>query len=189
MTVDLRVAGRAAREASVEAARELASVGVAGAEGLHRIRLERAKIESAEGRLAAARADRVAAYACFEELAPGRLPSEVETIAAELEAELAAQAEADETARAKAEPVAQAEVVPEAPAPKAEWWFTPQKAPAAPPDPAPPAPVRALAERLSAEGREALARVEAQLAALDRVELAKKSLEWHEAHSAPEKTD
>jgi ribose 1,5-bisphosphokinase PhnN len=45
------------------------------------------------------------------------------------------------------------------------------------------APVRALAERLSAEGREALARIEAQLAALDRVELAKKSLEWHEAQA------
>jgi hypothetical protein len=41
--------------------------------------------------------------------------------------------------------------------------------------------VRALAERLSAEGREALARIEAQLAALERVELAKRSLEWHEA--------
>jgi hypothetical protein len=43
--------------------------------------------------------------------------------------------------------------------------------------------VRALAERLSAEGREALARIEAQLAALERVELAKRSLEWHEAHA------
>jgi hypothetical protein len=38
-----------------------------------------------------------------------------------------------------------------------------------------------LAERLSAEGREALARIEVQLAALERVELAKRSLEWHES--------
>ena len=47
-------------------------------------------------------------------------------------------------------------------------------------------PVRALAERLSAEGREALARIEAQLAALERVELAKKSLEWHQANGSAE---
>src|SRR5439155_1084213 len=50
MTVDLRVAGQAAREASVQAGRELASVGVAGADGLDRVRLERARIEEAESR-------------------------------------------------------------------------------------------------------------------------------------------
>ena len=74
----------------------------------------------------------------------------------------------------------------------ADWWFAKPSAETAPepvaaPEPAsvgaPPAPVRALAERLSKEGREALARIEAQLAALDRVELAKKSLEWHEAQT------
>ena len=74
----------------------------------------------------------------------------------------------------------------EAPAVTAsEWWFGSQEAPA--PPPAASAPVRALAERLSAEGREALKRIEAQLAALDRVELAKKSLEWHEANGPTER--
>jgi hypothetical protein len=88
---------------------------------------------------------------------------------------------------APAEPAAETMVT-------AEWWFGPSASAAPPPEPAPPppppepappapAPVRALAERLSAEGREALARIEAQLAALDRLELAKRSLEWHEAHS------
>ncbi len=65
-----------------------------------------------------------------------------------------------------------------------EWWFGSSEAPAAPP--AASAPVRALAERLSAEGREALARIEAKLAALDRVELAKQSLEWHETNGFAE---
>ncbi|MDQ1517979.1 MAG: hypothetical protein QOE80_3809, partial [Actinomycetota bacterium] len=89
MTVDLRVAGHAAREASVEAAHELASVGVTGAEGLDQIRFERARIDEAEARLAAARAGRDAAYARFEELAPGHLPSEVDEVIADYEAELA----------------------------------------------------------------------------------------------------
>jgi hypothetical protein len=167
MTVDLRVAGRAAREASVQAARELASVGVAGAEGLDRIRAERTKIEAAEARLADARADRDAAYDRFQELAPGRLPSEVEAVIAEYEAQRSAPPD----------------VAPEAPEPAPAP--APAPTPARPLPPPPPAPVRALAERLSAEGREALARVEAQLAALDRVELAKKSLQWHETQSAP----
>jgi hypothetical protein len=228
MTVDLRVAGQAAREASTQAARELASVGVTGADGLDRIRLARTRIDEAEGRLATARAARDAAYARFEQLAPGHRPSEVEAIVTDYEAELNARAvrahaereEAERAAaerteaertdaertdaartdaeRTDAERVAIVEMAPESPvltprpAAKADWWFTPEKAPEtsrqpAPPvtgDPAPPpAPVRALAERLSAEGREALARIEAQLAALDRVELAKKSLEWHEARS------
>jgi len=216
MTVDLRVAGKAAREASVVAARELASVGVAGAGGLDRMRLERTRIDEAETRLAAARTDRDTAYARFEALAPGRLPSEVEEIIAEYEEELAAQAEVapppTEPAPELPEPVTEpAEAAPE-PEPTVDWWFkpegsvpvappeqTPAAAPAAIPTPAatpepppapapaaPSAPVRALAERLSAEGREALARIEAQLAALDRVELAKRSLEWHEARSAAE---
>ena len=107
-----------------------------------------------------------------------------------------------EAAEAKA---AEAEIAEPAPtsAVTAEWWFgsnapATRPEPAAAPEPAPayaeseptptaaPAspPVRALAERLSAEGREALARIEAQLAALDRLELAKRSLEWHEAQSA-----
>jgi hypothetical protein len=67
-----------------------------------------------------------------------------------------------------------------------QWWFGSQEAP--PPPAAASAPVKALAERLSAEGREALARIEAQLAALDRVELAKRSLEWHEANGSAETT-
>jgi hypothetical protein len=196
MTVDLRVAGKAAREASVQAARELATVGVVGAEGLDRIRLVRTKIEEAEGRLAAARAGRDAAYAAFEELAPDRLPSEVEAIIADHEAELEALAAVEPEPPAVPEPPLPAEP-PESeslPTVSAEWWFAPEASPAAPPEPvstpapaaATPAPVRALAERLSAEGREALARIEAQLAALDRVELAKRSLEWHEARSAAE---
>jgi hypothetical protein len=242
MTVDLRVAGRAAREASADAARELASVGVAGDGGLGRVRQERARIEEAESRLVAARADRDAAYARFEALAPGRRPSEVEEIVAEYEAERAARAAADaaraaeaeaaeaktadaratEARAAEAEAVAKApeaeakaaeaepaEAEPGEPAPAsavtAEWWFGSKAPPAGRPEPAaapepaptstepepipaeaapPPPPVRALAERLSAEGREALARIEAQLAALDRLELAKRSLEWHEAHAA-----
>jgi hypothetical protein len=212
MTVDLRVAGKAAQEASAEAARELASVGVPGAEGLDRIRSERARIDVVEARLATARADRDAAYARFEELAPGRLPSEVEDIIADEQAEQAEQAaqaaqaaeqvaqaeraaQAEAEAAAAAEPARTAEDVPEptapvepvveaAPATATEWWFGSLEAPAAPP--AASAPVRALAERLSAEGREALARIEAQLAALDRVELAKRSLEWHETQSSGE---
>jgi hypothetical protein len=67
-----------------------------------------------------------------------------------------------------------------------QWWFGSEEAP--PPPPAAAAPVRALAERLSTEGREALARIEAQLAALDRVELAKRSLEWHEANGSADTT-
>ena len=258
MTVDLRVAGKAAREASADAARELGSVGVAGDGGLDRIRQERTRIEEGESRLAAARADRDAAYTRFEVLAPGRRPSEVEEIVAEYEAERAARAAADaaraaadaaraaeakaaesaaaearaaeaeaadakakaaeaEAAKAKAAKTeaakteaaeakaAEAEIAEPAPtsAVTAEWWFgsnapATRPEPAAAPEPAPayaeseptptaaPAspPVRALAERLSAEGREALARIEAQLAALDRLELAKRSLEWHEAQSA-----
>jgi hypothetical protein len=204
MTADLRVAGKTAREVSAAAA-ELASVGEAGRGALDNLRVERARIEEAETRLAAARAERDAAYARFEELAPGRRPSEVEEIVAEHEAEVAAReaeaaeaattreaeaaaaqaaAEQQETERAEAEP----DVVAEIPEPAAgpvtasQWWFGSTEAPEVPP--AASAPVRALAERLSAEGREALARIEAQLAALDRVELAKRSLEWHEANGS-----
>ena len=242
MTVDLRVAGKAAREASADAARELAMVGLAGGGGLEHVRQERAKIEEAESRLATARADRDAAYARFEALAPGRHPTEVEDVVAEYEAERAARAAADaaRAAEAKAAEVASAaeaeaaeaeanveaaetevaeaeatEAEPGEPAPvpavTAEWWFGTGAPPAGRPEPAPPSaepeptpasaepepastgaappppPVRALAERLSAEGREALARIEAQLAALDRLELAQRSLEWHETHAgAPE---
>jgi len=215
MTVDLRVAGKAAREASAEAVRELGSVGVAGADGLDRVRRERARIEEAESRLAAARVSRDAAYARFDELAPGRRPSEVEEIIAEYEAEVAARAAAKPAAP---EPETPERETPERETPESEtpvpepeptvrgdWWFAPEASPVVPPEsapapgpappvtpaeaapappPPPPAPVRALAERLSAEGREALARIEAQLAALDRVELAKRSLEWHEANSS-----
>ena len=205
MTVDLRVAGKAAREASVEAAQVLASVGVPGAENLDRIRSERARIDTAEARLVAARSTRDAAYSRFEELAPERLPSEVDEIIADHEAQGAAQAEAAEAERIETERIetgrridtgpVEAEKAPGLepvtvepavePAPTAtEWWFGSLEAPAAPP--AASAPVRALAERLSAEGREALARVEAQLAALDRVELAKRSLEWHETNGSGE---
>jgi hypothetical protein len=200
MTVDLRVAGQTAREASAEAARELATVGVTGAEGLDRIRSARARIEEAESRLAAARAARDAAYARFEELAPGHLPSEEDDVIADYEAERAAreaagaapplvEPEASEPASTPAEPLPAPEALP-VPAVAVEWWFEEKpsevgSAPAEESTPArpPPAPVRALAERLSAEGREALARIEAQLAALDRVELAKRSLEWHQARS------
>jgi len=233
MTVDLRVAGKAAREASAEAVRELGSVGVAGADGLDRVRRERARIEEAESRLAAARVSRDAAYARFDELAPGRRPSEVEEIIAEYEAEVAARAAAEpaalcakiadaavegrrelEARQKDSEPKdieGEAGEPSETPVPEPEptvrgdWWFAPEASPVVPPEsapapgpappvtpaeaapappPPPPAPVRALAERLSAEGREALARIEAQLAALDRVELAKRSLEWHEANSS-----
>jgi SWI/SNF-related matrix-associated actin-dependent regulator 1 of chromatin subfamily A len=215
LTVDLRLAGKAAREASAEAARGLGSVGVEGTDGLDRVRQQRTRMEEAEGRLAIARADRDAAYARFEELAPRRRPSEVEDVIAEYEAERAAQAEA-ETARAEAEATARAEAeaaaraeaeaqaaaraeaeaepavttpepAVEAPATPSEWWFGSKEAPA--PPPAASAPVRALAERLSAEGREALGRIEAQLAALDRVEVAKRSLEWHEANGSAEPAD
>src|SRR5581483_8696968 len=213
MTVDLRLSGRAAREASAQAAKELAMVGVAGSDGLERVRQERARMEDAESRLAAARASRDAAYARFAELAPGRTPSELDDIIAEHEARLAARAEADtgriepDAGRAEApEPAAAAEPAgPERPEPvpqpaiSTEWWFGSQTPPAPPvtAPAAPPPPVRALAERLSAEGRAALARIEAQLAALDRLELAKRSLEWHESRagdgkpqrSSPSKAD
>ncbi|MEW6472756.1 MAG: hypothetical protein AB1679_10830, partial [Actinomycetota bacterium] len=115
LTVDLRLAGKAAREASAEAAQELASVGVVGAEGLDRIRQQRSLVDDTEARLEAARAERDAAYDRFEELAPGRRPSEVDEIIAEYEAEQAeraarakARAEA-EAARVKAEADAEAE--------------------------------------------------------------------------------
>ena len=161
----------------------------------------------AETRLEEARAGRDAAYAEFASLAPGRLPSEVDDVIAEHDAEVAARAvAAPEAVEPDASAVEEAVLEPAATAapetlPKADWWFgdEPSAEPAAepvpaepapvpaPPVPAPvtptPAPVRALAERLSKEGREALARIEAQLAALDRVELAKKSLEWHEAQA------
>lgn len=207
MTADLRVAGKTAREVSAQAAQELASLGESGPGALDGVRRERARIEEAERRLAAARAERDAAYARFEELAPGRRPSEVEEIVAEYEAEVAAreaevaeaavrEAEAADAAAAKAaaepqeaersEPEVIAEISEPAAAPvtASEWWFGSREAPKAPP--AASAPVQALAERLSAEGREALARIESQLAALDRVELAKRSLEWHEANGSAE---
>jgi len=245
MTVDLRVAGKAAREASAEAARELASVGVAASDGLERLRTARARVEDAESRLASARVSRDAAYARFEELAPGRTPSELEEIIAEHEAEQVARAEAArakakadaaraaeaarteaaraEAARAEADskraaeaeaarppqaappqgeaarPTEGRESVPAEPPPPvaaaAEWWFGSREGAQAEPAPEaaaaaePPAPVRALAERLSAEGRAALARIEAQLAALDRLELAKRSLEWHESQAVGEKPE
>jgi hypothetical protein len=217
MTVDLRLAGKAAREASAQAAHQLASVGVAGTDELERIRRQRSMADEREARLAAARAERDAAYARFEQLAPGRRPSEVEEVIAEYEEERAAAAGAAaarasaadigvdevgveeveveevevaievESAETEAQPAPAAagpagDPAVEEPVTASEWWFGTKEAPPAPP--AASAPVRALAERLSAEGREALARIEAQLAALDRVELAKKSLEWHEANGS-----
>jgi hypothetical protein len=238
LTVDLRLAGRTAREASAHAAAELPLAG-GEPDDLDRVRVARARREEAEGRLVAARAGRDAAYVRFGELAPGRHPSEVEAIIAEYEAGQAARAEAAAAARAEAdaaaaraeaeaaarveaeaaareeaeaaaraqaerepaaadetaalvidlEPETEAEPAavppgspPEVPATASEWWFGSKEAPA--PPAAASAPVRALAERLSAEGREALARIEQQLAALDRVELARKSLEWHEANGS-----
>jgi hypothetical protein len=234
MTVDLRVAGKAAREASAEVAAELAAVGDTGPAGLDAIRRQRARMDEAERRLAEARADRDAAYAAFAALAPGRLPSEVDDVIADYEAERAARAAAEADAQAEVRSAAEAAAAAASPAPavagadepalepaaaspapealpSAAWWFgsqpgtprapepepvsdepapvasTPTATPAAAattaPVASPPAPVRALAERLSKEGREALARIEAQLAALDRVDLAKKSLEWHEAQA------
>ncbi|HZI38681.1 MAG TPA: hypothetical protein VFF24_10275, partial [Acidimicrobiia bacterium] len=284
LTVDLRLSGKAAREVSAEAADELA---VVGAQALDRIRLQWPSTEEAEDRLAAARANREAAYARFAELAPGRLPSEVEEIIADQKTATAAAAAAESEAAARRaaadagrllaesllpdateapaarpaaeptaaeapviavepelpavpeqteapaapeisvtvpdeepvpaaaeisvavpdeepvraaaeisvadpgeepepEPAAAAVTTPEAPveAPPtaSQWWFGSTEAPA--PPVAASAPVRALAERLSAEGREALARIEAQLAALERADHAKKSLEWHEANGS-----
>jgi hypothetical protein len=233
LTVDLRLAGKAAREMSNEAALALASVGGSGGvDELERVRQQRTRSDDTEVRLNAARVERDAAYARFEELAPGRRPSEVDEIIAELEAEQAARAraeaearaaaeaeaaaalaEAEERARAQAkaaqaeaeaaqaeaeaaqaesdpEPVeSEVEVAAEPPAvvTASEWWFGTKEAPEAPAAAA--APVKALAERLSAEGREALARIQAQLDALDRVELAKKSLEWHEANGSTQRAD
>jgi len=258
LTVDLRLSGKAAREVTAEAAQELAAAGMEGLEMLDRIREQRVPTEgAAESRLAAARADREAAYARFEELAPGRLPSEVEEIIAYHQAAVAGAAAAQSEAAARRaaadagrllaesllqdaaeepvpqptagpaaaevpeveiepeapavpeeveapaaaeisvaapeeepvpEPAAAAETTPEAPVEvpvtASEWWFGSTQAPA--PPAAASAPVRALAERLSAEGREALARVEAQLAALERADHAKKSLEWHEANGSAE---
>lgn len=273
LTVDLRLSGKAAREVSAEAAQELAAAGMERLQMLDRIEEQRPPTEEAERRLAAARAAREAAYARFEELAPGRLPSEVEEIIADHQAAMAAAAAAESEAAARraaadagrllaeslledaaeepappgnAEPPAaqasevEVEVEPEvpavpdevepasatdigvalpeeveapataeisvvapeeepapesaaaagttpeapveAPATASEWWFGSTEAPA--PPAAASAPVRALAERLSAEGREALARIEAQLAALERAELAKKSIEWHETNGS-----
>jgi hypothetical protein len=224
LTVDLRLAGKKLQETSAEAELALATVGGAGSEGLELVRLDRGRADGAEVRLDRARAERDAAYVLFEELAPGRRPSEVDEIVAEWDAELAARAEAararaDAEARAQAEAEAEAAAQAEAEAAEAaaqldaeadievviepepetaeaevvaapepevvtasEWWFGTKEAPAAPA--AASAPVRALAERLSAEGREALARIQAQIDALDRVEHAKKSLEWHEANGS-----
>jgi hypothetical protein len=201
MTVDLRVSAKAAREASAEAAEQLTALGSAEG-GVEAVRQERARLEEAERRLAEARADRDAAYAAFAALAPGHLPSEVDDVIADYEAEVAARAAAQpetvepetvEPETAEPVPATPSEPEPEADAvalPKADWWFAseppaePVPVAAAVPAASPPAPIRALAERLSAEGREALARIEAQLAALERVELAKKSLEWHEAQAS-----
>jgi hypothetical protein len=239
LTVDLRLAGKAIRETSNEAALALASVGGGGVDELERVRLQRTRTDDTEARLNAARAERDAAYDRFEELAPGRLPSEVDEIIAELEAEQAARTEAtraeaealveaaqaeaeveaeaaqaeavaaepeaapaepeaeagaepvEAEAVAEAEPVESAEVEvatePAAAVTASEWWFGTKEAPEAPAAAA--APVKALAERLSAEGREALARIQAQLDTLDRVELAKKSLEWHEANGSTQPAD
>jgi len=193
LPIYLRVAGKAAREASAEAAAQLAAVGGVGPAGLEGIRLERARMEEAEQRLSLARAARDVAYAEFAALAPGRLPSEIDDVVAEYEAEIAARTAAETEAAARQEAESPAEPEPAEPEPtlavSAEWWFGSGAPPPEPLEPVPaaaappPAPVRALAERLSAEGREALARIEAQLAALDRVELAKKSLEWHETQA------
>ena len=193
MTVDLRVAGKAAREASAEAVRELGSVGVAGADGLDRVRRERARIEEAESRLAAARVSRDAAYARFDELAPGRRPSEVEEIIAEYEAEVAARAAAKPAAP---EPETPERETPERETPESEtpvpepeptvrgdWWFAPEASPVVPPESAPapgPAPPVTPAEAAPAPPPP-------PPAALDRVELAKKSLEWHEANGPTER--
>jgi hypothetical protein len=253
LTVDLRLSGKAAQQVSAETDHELAVVDVA--EALERIRLDGAATDDAEARLVTARADREAAYARFEELAPGRLPSEVEEIIADHQATAAATAAAESEAAARraaadagrilaesllqdaaeepvpqptAEPAAaeapEIEVEPEAlpeeveapageisvaepeeepapepvpaemtttpetpvevPATASQWWFGSPEAPA--PPVAASAPVRALAERLSAEGREALARIEAQLAALERAEHAKKSIEWHQTNGSAE---
>ncbi len=104
LTVDLRLAGKTARETSTEAAHD-AGLGRRGRGRRARPGpLQRARTSDAEARLAAARAERDAAYARFEELAPGRLPSEVDEIIAELEAEQTARAEARAEAAARPTP-------------------------------------------------------------------------------------
>ncbi|HYH51895.1 MAG TPA: hypothetical protein VEG38_20305 [Acidimicrobiia bacterium] len=131
--------------------------------------------------------------------------TEAERAQAEAEAEPEAQAEAvqrdaqgpeteraaDEAGAERAEPgqIEAPEPEPVGATTASEWWFGTKEAPEAPAAAA--APVRALAERLSTEGREALARIQAKLDALDRVELAKKSLEWHEANGSadPERSE
>jgi len=153
-------------EASVEATRELASVGVAGVDGLDRIRQERARIEEAEQRRPQP-GGRDAAYARFEELARTP-PSEAEDVIADYEAE---RRPPGRGRRQRSERAARPPVEPEPSSPPSrcppppsgsrtarrvagaaaavEWWFGRSRRRRR------LRPVKALAERLSAEGREA----------------------------------
>ncbi len=118
------------------------------------------------------------------EPADAEATADVEPEAVEVLGDAEPEAEPAEAEPAALEPAETAPALTsDAPVP-AEWWFGSKDPPPVPV--AASAPVRALAERLSAEGREALARIEAQLAALERVDLAKRSLEWHEANGSSE---
>ena len=166
---------------------------------------ERAARAAEAERQAQAEAERAEAERAEPQRAQAERAEAERAAQAEAEAEPEAQAEAvqrdaqgpeteraaDEAGAERAEPgqIEAPEPEPVGATTASEWWFGTKEAPEAPAAAA--APVRALAERLSTEGREALARIQAKLDALDRVELAKKSLEWHEANGSadPERSE
>ena len=152
VTADLRVAGSVAREASARAKQHLTALGVGGTEGLQRVR-ERAKDqEVVSRRTEEARRQHEEALARWSHLAPGEDPADVETVVARSMAETAAVADSSPAADEDRD------------------------------DDLPPVaddPVLALALRLAREARDTITLVDDQLAVADRVEHARRSLEWY----------
>ena len=165
LTADLRVSGTTARETSIRAARELGAIGVAGPEGLARIRGLRQEQEATRATVDPPGDARRDALLRWAELAPGEDPAEVEALIERRAGEIRAAQEARAAAQAQA---------PAEPAPPAA------------PTPAPDLPekVRKLAERLAQEAEQTITQVDEQLAELDRIEFARRSLDWHEARAA-----
>ena len=87
MALDLRMAGAAARAASIRAAEALGAAGVAGREGLERARARQADREAAARRLEEARQRVAETRARWAKLAPAAEPTDVEALIARLTSE------------------------------------------------------------------------------------------------------
>lgn len=168
LAADLRMAGSAARDASVRAAEQLAAVGVAGPEGLEPARARQREWEAAARRVEAACRRRDEAQARWAELAPGADPGDVEGLVDRLTAGAAAvntAAGVSEAVRALAAKLAEEARRDLA---RAE---------------------QALADLTAALELGPMTPAEVPAVVVARIEHARWSLEWHEARGALEAGD